>query len=266
MKNPYVRIIFTTVVNFVLTFLFFSIVLSMLGIKDIHSNPYYIGTYGSIISLLITGVILLIFKKVDKMPIKSMGFGLNRKAIIFMISVAVLMSGTTILFLKVFNVDFQFNTEFFWIPSNYLLLSVSFIGWFFGAFHEEVSGRGYFYANLRKYGTTKLLLISSLIFMLMHIPVVGLNPYSLLDLFLTGLCFMFIYIKSSSIWVATFVHAFSNFLLEFTLSGKSYSLVKVSKAMPDIYEVYYGVLIYVGLLLITYIFYGHSKSTLYKPI
>jgi uncharacterized protein len=266
MKNPYVRIIFTSVVNLVLSFLLFSVVLSMLGIKDIHSNPYYIGTYGSIISLLITGVILLIFKKVDKMPIKSMGFGLNRKSIIFMISVAVLMSGITILFLKIFKIDYQFNTEFFWVPSNYLLSLVSSIGWFFGAFHEEVAGRGYFYANLRKYGVAKLLWISSLIFMLLHIPVVGLSPYILFDLFLSGLCFMFIYMKSSSIWVVTIVHAFNNFLIDITLSGMSYSIVKVSKTMPDIYDFYYGVLIDVSLLLITYIFYGKSKSNLYKSI
>jgi uncharacterized protein len=259
MKNPYVRIIFSIVVNLVLSILLVQLVLPMIGIKDIHSNPYYLGTYGSLVSLIVTGVILLIFKKIDKKPIKSMGFSINVKSIFFMITTGIFMVGTTLLFLTVFNVDFRINTEFLSKPSNYFIVLFSIIGWFFAALHEEIAGRGYFYSNLQKYGYTKLLLISSLIFMIMHFPMVGPNPYALLDFFLVGLCYMFIYIKSGSIWVATFVHAANNFIMYFTFSEMPFSIVKIPNTLPDIYSIYYGVLIYVGLTLISYVFYGQKN-------
>ncbi|KHF39241.1 CPBP family intramembrane glutamic endopeptidase [Halalkalibacter okhensis] len=73
--------------------------------------------------------------------------------------------------------------------------------------YEEIFYRGFLYRWIRsKYGLIAGLLISSLIFMIVHIPTYNSLPYT----FLSGLVFAWTYEKTQSIYPAMIIHATFN--------------------------------------------------------
>lgn len=73
------------------------------------------------------------------------------------------------------------------------------------AFAEEFLFRGVFYANLRPYGRTQAILISSLLFALMH-----QNIGQLFYTFVGGIAMALMYELTGSIWCSVFFHMFNN--------------------------------------------------------
>lgn len=73
--------------------------------------------------------------------------------------------------------------------------------------YEEIFYRGFLYRWIRtKYGLLAGMLISSFIFMLVHIPTFNSLPYT----FLSGLIFAWTYEKTQSIYPAMIIHALFN--------------------------------------------------------
>ena len=73
------------------------------------------------------------------------------------------------------------------------------------AFAEEFLFRGVFYTNLRPYGRTQAVLISSLLFALMH-----QNIGQLFYTFVAGIAMALMYELTGSIWCSVFFHLFNN--------------------------------------------------------
>lgn len=73
------------------------------------------------------------------------------------------------------------------------------------AFAEEFLFRGVFYTNLRPYGRTQAILISSLMFALMH-----QNIGQLFYTFVAGIAMALMYELTGSIWCSVFFHLFNN--------------------------------------------------------
>ncbi len=73
------------------------------------------------------------------------------------------------------------------------------------AFAEEFLFRGVFYANLRPYGRTQAILISSLLFALMH-----QNIGQIFYTFVGGIAMALMYELTGSIWCSVFFHMFNN--------------------------------------------------------
>lgn len=73
------------------------------------------------------------------------------------------------------------------------------------AFVEEFLFRGTILANLLPYGKRGALIISALVFALMH-----QNPYQIIYTFVGGLVFGMAYIKTGSIWLPTAMHLVNN--------------------------------------------------------
>ncbi|KON88133.1 CAAX protease [Sporosarcina globispora] len=73
--------------------------------------------------------------------------------------------------------------------------------------YEEIFYRGFLYRFIRsRYGITAGLLISSLIFMVVHIPTYNTLPVNLV----TGLVFAWTYEKTGSIWPGIIIHGTFN--------------------------------------------------------
>ena len=89
----------------------------------------------------------------------------------------------------------------------------------FGALHEEVESRGYFFTLLQQpYGVALALLFSALLFSLGHIPFKGVN-WMLIANFFGGIGFGYLYLKSGSIWVALMAHAAHNLATDLFFTG-----------------------------------------------
>lgn len=73
------------------------------------------------------------------------------------------------------------------------------------AFAEEFLFRGVFYTNLRPFGRTQAILISSLLFALMH-----QNIGQLFYTFVGGIAMALMYELTGSIWCSVFFHMFNN--------------------------------------------------------
>lgn len=73
--------------------------------------------------------------------------------------------------------------------------------------YEEIFYRGFLYRWLRtKYGIASGILISSFIFMIVHIPTYNTLPYN----FLSGIIFAWTYERTSSIYPAMMIHGLFN--------------------------------------------------------
>lgn len=73
------------------------------------------------------------------------------------------------------------------------------------AFAEEFLFRGVFYTNLRPFGKTQAILISSLLFALMH-----QNIGQIFYTFVAGIAMALMYEMTGSIWCSVFFHLFNN--------------------------------------------------------
>jgi membrane protease YdiL (CAAX protease family) len=94
-------------------------------------------------------------------------------------------------------------------PQNIFFIIASYC--LFPAFTEEIFFRGILLARLRRnYSERKAIVLSALLFGLMHI-----NPWQLLNAFIGGLFFGWIYLRFKNIWLCMFMHFYNNVLASF---------------------------------------------------
>jgi membrane protease YdiL (CAAX protease family) len=92
------------------------------------------------------------------------------------------------------------------MPRNIFLAIVS--NALFPAFTEEIFFRGVLLTRLRRsYPERKAILLSALLFGLMHI-----NPWQFLGAFISGLFYGWIYLRFKNIWLCMFMHFYTNVL------------------------------------------------------
>ncbi len=89
--------------------------------------------------------------------------------------------------------------------SGYQIVLLYISGALVPAFCEEVLFRGRILANLAPYGKTGAIVISSVLFALMH-----QNPYQILYTAAAGIMLGMAYIKTGSIWLGTVIHFVNN--------------------------------------------------------
>lgn len=178
---------------------------------------------------LATSITLWFFIKfMDNEPFINLGFHFKNKLKDIYVGLflgLIIMGGG---YLVLFN-----SNEIFFLKINYnsiefVILICKFIT---VAFIEEMLTRGYILRNLMySFDKFKALLISSIIFSLLH----GANPhmdwFTFLDLFLAGILLGITYIYTKNLWFPTALHFSWNFfqsLFGFNVSGKdAYSLIE----------------------------------------
>lgn len=89
--------------------------------------------------------------------------------------------------------------------SGYQIVLLYVSGALVPAFCEELFFRGRILANLIPYGKTGAVIISAILFALMH-----QNPYQILYTAAAGIMLGMIYIKTGSIWLGTVIHFLNN--------------------------------------------------------
>jgi membrane protease YdiL (CAAX protease family) len=220
MKNGYVRIIAITLINLAVAGAYFWVLEQLGALEKVYADPTLFLVVGGGFSGLMIGVALLFYKLVDQKPLRTLGFSLKRKDGLFAAAMSVVTVSSYMLFVKGLELAGLLSIELtddYFSSHQYLAILPLLIGWFLGALHEEITNRAYFHSNLRHLRLIKLLLVSSLIFAVMHV-FKGLDPLYFIILFSGGVTFMYIYVKSGNVWTGTIIHAVMNFSNSFFLN------------------------------------------------
>lgn len=197
--------------------------------KDIHKTPTqaFIVAFLTLIGNFI--VIWLFMKFVDKKPFSSLGFekGDIWRDILkgFVFGFIIMLIGFSILIMTK-------QIEFININLDLFSFFLSFALYIFVAISEEILLRGYVLKNLMfSFHNYIALIISSVIFSLMHIGNPHINLFSLFELFIAGILLGLPYILTKKLWFSIALHFSWNFfqgtIFGFNVSGQEhYSIIE----------------------------------------
>ena len=180
-------------------------------LTDVFRNDLYSGTLiGFIMSIIFTLSVYLVAIRPKKLSWKEIGlqrpstsyWRLTVKWTVILIISSILLS-----FINefLFNIGTDNNkTESIKTRLSTINIVIAFVSAaIISPIYEEIFYRGFLYRWLRtKYGLLAGLLISSFIFMIVHIPTFNSLPYT----FLSGLIFAWTYEKTKSIYPAMIIH------------------------------------------------------------
>ena len=145
------------------------------------------------------------------------------------------------------------------------LLSYAFLMVIVGAILEELVFRAYLLRTIYSYtnSTVIAVLLSSILFAIVHIGKNYDDIISLISIFITGIILSIIVIKTGSLWLVTVIHILHN-LGYFILFNEEYSIFQKLYAYDStlielIYENLQGIIICI-LLLITFRMYKKKNS------
>lgn len=213
-------------------FQFIGIIVSGVSLSDLLNNvnnrSEYQETVIQIFSLIATIVITWLFVKyLDKEKYIDIGLSLNKK-ILHIVSGLIL--GTVIMILAYYTLIGLNEIELTFINVNTKKIIYSVILFTAVAFSEEILVRGYVLKNLM-YSVNKYLalLLSSILFSLMHAANPNINLISFINIFLAGLLLGIVYIHTKNLWFAIALHLSWNLcqsLIGFNVSGQDfYSII-----------------------------------------
>ena len=121
------------------------------------------------------------------------------------------------------------------------------------AFAEEFLFRGVFYTNLRPYGRTQAILISSLMFALMH-----QNIGQLFYTFVAGIAMALMYELTGSIWCSVFFHLFNN---EMSVLSEVVYYGRGGEGIQPYLSILDGILFLLGVISIFLLIGYYKKQT-----
>lgn len=191
-------------------------------------------------SLFILACIIM-WKLFEKKKIAYMGITSIRKnykeLIIGLILGAITMSLVSIIIITIGNVKL---TNPISEPQISISLIYGLIVFIFVGFGEEILSRGYIMSVLKQSRNKWIILIiSALIFAALHLGNKGMGLLSFINLFLVGILFAYMFMKSKNIWMAIGYHItwnyFQGYIWGFGVSGSSVNgLYKVENITNNI--------------------------------
>ncbi len=210
-------------------------------VSEIIRIPIHYRPLGEVIAHLVAafglfGVVYWFRTKLDKETMSSIGIALRLRHALWGGLIAIIAISILFIVLLLFQ---QISVDTAQFSSVELLLGL--ISYIFVGFFEELVFRGYIQTNLsRSITPTWGLIISSLLFALIH----GFNPdlslLGLFNIFLAGFLLGMLYQLTGNLWGAIGFHALWNFwqgpVLGFAVSGTdSYSVLAINNLGADYY-------------------------------
>ncbi|MBD8070729.1 CPBP family intramembrane glutamic endopeptidase [Bacillus sp. PS06] len=180
----------------------------------IFQDSLYSGTLtGLIMALVFTTLLYLVALKPHGLTWKSVGVtrfpSKYWKWIAVWLIVLIIVSVMIVIVMDVFNISWENGkTESIQRNINWFTILIGFVSAaIISPIYEEIFYRGFLYKWFRgKWGVGAGLLISSIIFMLVHIPTYNTLPIN----FVSGLVFAWTYERTGSILPAIIIHAIFN--------------------------------------------------------
>ena len=255
--------LFTIIVAFIQAMNTGADFMSVLDTDSLKLFSLFLTSLGIIISLLY--VRFLEKRSLSTTGIVKKGL-LKQYAIGYLLGI--LMIGLPTLATIVFNGNVYVNAN-----ANYGLLALYFLGFLIQGASEEIMIRGYLLTTLAK-TTNKLwaIILSSVVFALLHIvnPSMGIIPF--LNLFLFGVFAALFFLRTKNIWAISAIHSAWNFfqgnVFGIQVSGQIFneSVLNIKSTAPEIlsgsdFGLEGGLFVTILLVVATLItvFYGDNK-------
>ncbi len=217
--------------------------------------------------ILLSAILILIY--IDKLPVSSLGLNLTNKDILFTISSIIITIIAEVAFIIILSASKKLKFSFHFEVENFKHV-LSFIATlavlFIVAVQEEVVFRGYIILNLIYLGPAAAIIISSVIFALIHFPTNKITLPQVSSWLLVGIIFAYIYLMSGSIIIVIILHFFidlSNVMI-FNIAGK-FSLTNISPPLNDKQRLIFRIVFSVFIFILVSIIYGNVFN-LYQQI
>lgn len=192
------------------------------------SEQHFIMSFFSLLGTLL--VIWIFTKYLDKEKFINLGFDTKGRLYEFIIGIVIgAFIMTTGYSMLLFLGEINFQRVIF----DFKEIIISILIFIFVAVMEEVLFRGYILKNLMiSFNKYIALIVSSILFSLMHGSNPNIDLFSLVNLFLAGILLGISYIHTKNLWFPIALHLSWNFfqtIFGFNVSGqKTYSLIEFS--------------------------------------
>jgi membrane protease YdiL (CAAX protease family) len=205
---------------------------SKLEFDELLSNNQFFLIYSQFVSLMATILAVFIFNRyIDRK--RESNFHLNFFDLLLGVSLGFIMIAACILILMLTgNVRLHFKE----VPSSLFYYFLAFI---FVAISEELFARGFILHNLyQKKNVYVAIIISSIIFTLLHLLNSSISLIAVINLFLTGILLSVFYLRKVNLSIPIGVHLSWNFfqgpIFGFSVSGlKTKSVFSVERLSSD---------------------------------
>lgn len=228
------KILILFLVEYILLFIMANIIGSLVVIsRSIRENIYIILMFSQEIVLILTPI--LSWKVLFKKDLSLIGLkALNKKEVKNLILGSVMgIAAITLAFILIIISKSGVLVNSLLEPRFSLSSVVYFILFIFVGFAEELLSRGYIIGAMEVSSNNKLfaVMVSAVIFSLMHYGNNGFSLIPFLNIFLVGILFGFMYVKTKSIWLSTGFHITWNFF-----QGCIYGMPVSGITTPKLYE------------------------------
>ena len=228
------KILILFLVEYILLFIMANIIGSLVVIsRSIRENIYIILMFSQEIVLILTPI--LSWKVLFKKDLSLIGLkALNKKEVKNLILGLVMgIAAITLAFILIIISKSGVLVNSLLEPRFSLSLVVYFILFIFVGFAEELLSRGYIIGAMGVSSNNKwfAVMVSAVIFSLMHYGNNGFSLIPFLNIFLVGILFGFMYVKTKSIWLSTGFHITWNFF-----QGCIYGMPVSGITTPKLYE------------------------------
>lgn len=154
------------------------------------------------LTAILTAIVVLYVKRIERRPLSTIGF--SRQRIVPRFAVGYLLGILMLAISVVWEAVSRTSAYTGFQPVALLFIPAYMIQ----ASSEEVLFRGYLLSSFSaKTGIIRAVLLTSLLFALMHVGNYGINILVLGQLFFLGVLFAFLTIRTGSLWAACGVHA-----------------------------------------------------------
>ena len=228
------KILILFLVEYILLFIMANVIGSLVVVsRSTRENIYIILMFSQEIVLILTPI--LSWKVLFKKDLSLIGLkALNKKEVKNLILGLVMgIAAITLAFILIIISKSGVLVNSLLEPRFSLSLVVYFILFIFVGFAEELLSRGYIIGAMEVSSNNKLfaVMVSAVIFSLMHYGNNGFSLIPFLNIFLVGILFGFMYVKTKSIWLSTGFHITWNFF-----QGCIYGMPVSGITTPKLYE------------------------------
>ena len=182
------------------------------GFSRSNTVVYMIASFLIEFVFALTAIIVAMARKVDLFAATGMKKKINFKIVLWGLLISIIslvtFSGLTELFLNfLYLLGYSSSSASINISSFGMYLAYVLVSCIAPALFEELLFRGNILSGLKQFGIKIAVVVSALIFMLMH----G-SPDQTVHQFIIGLIIGYLFIKSGNLWLGVIVHFFNNFI------------------------------------------------------
>ena len=197
----------------------------------------------------------------DKRPISDLGLNFSNVDMLAVVSGFIVTFIPAILFLIFLKRTSRFNSLGVVRPAKsieqVINMTIGFIVLVTIVLQEEVLNRGYVTLNLLSMGPIGVILISTTIFVLIHILTNRANGYQLISWIASGLVLITSYLLSGTIWVPVILHYTTDAAntLVFNITGQ-FSFFETSPSMSEVQRAVFRIIYGIAMLILLISIYG----------